>query len=441
MPMTAYVLFGLAFVVLAVLPAVPLPIALVGLVALRTFTDLGAPTSGSVLPSSTLSAAIGGALVLLALLSSRGAPPLPRTVRRIAWAFGILVLIWTIVGLIQFGGDGRMLQESLRLVSVLAALLCMVRVMQSRTSRLSRTWPVVIVVPSALALLLLYAIHSPLADVAGRAAGTFSHSNAAAAFFAAGTLVLGGEYFRRRSPLLLVAGIGSAVALLATQSIGSTFGLIAGALVMALFRPGVRLSVRIFGAVLTLGAAALAVTLSPAGDRVQEFSQYDPSAALATGTSSDSLEWRLINWSDLLAIWQQSPIFGYGVGSTASQVQPLNAPPHSMPIQLLVELGLLGTLFAVILLVYAIRRVLAAGVATYEARLMLGLVVFGVVTGSESNLMDYTSADYLLALAAGSLITVAMPAGTRVAAPVRKWSDEVRLASRPVRRAPRLGTR
>ena len=394
----------LAAILVLLLPGVPITVVLLALVIARTFTDAGATVTGPHALSSVLAGAIGVTILLLALLANRAAPALSRGVRNFVGGAVLLIVVWTLVGLLQFGIDLVMLSESLRLLSVLAAIVCGVRFGQRAGRRLLRIWPVLVVLPSAVVLLLLFAAGTNVGLESGRAAGTFSHSNSAAAFLAAGVLVLISAFFRRRSVVTVVAALVAGGALLATGSIGSVLGVLLGALAMFLARPGTRVATRVVAAVVVVGGAIAVALVTTVGQRIQQFSNYDPNAALASGTSTDSLEWRIINWTDLFHVWTTSPLFGWGIGSTAGRIQPLGEPPHSMFFQVLVEYGAIGFIVVLVMAVWAFRGAARTLRGTPEFGLLAGLVVFLIVTGSESNLIDYTAADYLLAVAVGIAI-------------------------------------
>jgi O-antigen ligase len=399
--MTGEIPAMIALLVAVVLVLVLLPVlggisVITGLVVLRSLTDTGAASTGSVLPSSTLSAVIAGAAIAVALVPSKARYG-PKAAS--LWMFLLgAVLIWTIVGLEIFGADLYMLKESLRLASIMALFFSVLRVGAALSSKQISRLIATVVVPTA-GLLVLGALFSVPAFTqgSGRAAGTFSHANAAGAFMSVAALVSLAFFWFQRSKLALFCGAVSVVSLLLTQSLGGFLGLGLGVLTLLIFN--VRLSwtrkLLVSAAIGAVGFALVAFT--DLGERFAELQGFDASTAIATGTSSDSLEWRIINWQLLLQRWSERPWFGYGLGSTGSQIMPLAAPPHSLPVQLLVETGIVGSGIIALLFLWGTSRLLQkARSGRWEATVGLAILVLIVVNGSESNLLDYTAADYLL---------------------------------------------
>lgn len=71
----------------------------------------------------------------------------------------------------------------------------------------------------------------------------------------------------------------------------------------------------------------------------------------------DSFTWRIVNWSNLLILWQNKPLTGYGLHTT-SIINPwktnekIGYAPHSDYIRYLVETGLLGFISYIVFIIY-----------------------------------------------------------------------------------------
>jgi len=71
----------------------------------------------------------------------------------------------------------------------------------------------------------------------------------------------------------------------------------------------------------------------------------------------DSFTWRIVNWYNLLSIWKERPLLGYGLQAT-SIINPWKTPseeigyaPHNDFIRYLVETGIVGLTFYIIFIV------------------------------------------------------------------------------------------
>jgi O-antigen ligase len=381
---------------LAILPKLGGLGLLTALVTVRSLTDAGAASTGSVLPSSTLSAVIACAAIALALIPNKA-----RYSARSGglWIFLLgAVLVWTLVGLEMFGVDQYMLRESIRLASILALFFSVERVSGELDGKAISRLIASVVLPSAVILIMGTIFSVPaLVQTSGRAAGTFSHANAAGAFMSVAALMSFAVFWFERSKLALLSGVLATSALLSTQSLGAFLGLGLAAVTLLIFTVKLSWARKIVVSV-GLGVAAFClISFTSLGERFAELQGFDISSAISTRTSTDSLEWRLINWQLLLQRWVEHPWFGYGLGSTGSQIMPLGAPPHSLPVQLLVETGLIGSgTLAVIFAWGSVKLLQRAREGRWEATVGLAALVLVVVNGSESNLLGYTAADYLL---------------------------------------------
>lgn len=368
---------------------------LAALVAARSLTDIGASNGGSLLPSSTLSAALSGALVVLCLLPTAQRLS-PRLV--IAITFSILGLAaWTIIAWLHFGTTLGSAREALRLASYIAVLVVAYRAAQDRPERFTAFLATATLVPGVLLIGAYVVGWAPTLNAAGRAVGSFSHANSAAAFFGIAAIACLAEFVRTRRRLIGLATLVAVAALFLTQSLGNIIGVGFAVVVLLLFNSHMRLDRRVFLTGASVLVALLLFNVLGASSRLTELEGLDLERAIQSGASANSFEWRIINWRTLLAMWwEQTPVTGFGLGTSSSQVTPLGAPPHSLPVQIAVETGIAGLALVVCLaiaLLAAIRR------RSREHRLQMATLIalggFALLSGSTSNLIGYTAAGYL----------------------------------------------
>jgi O-antigen ligase len=397
------VLTALAGAILVLLlPLVALRIALPSLVLLRALSDVGASSTGSLLPSSLISAALAGVAVVLAVIPYSARVGTRTQLWMIVLIFGIGFSV--LIGAIHFGIDTSLISEALRLVSLIAVLIVAIKVGSSHPQLVPALVSAAVTVP-ALILIAGFAVRLPaMINGSGRAVGTFSHANSAAAYLSVGAIVMLGIWWFSRSHIAAVSGLCALIGLFLTQSLGGIIGFATAATVIVVISSGLSAARKVTYLIIAAALSLFLFTVSGVAERLDEFDTGGLTTALYSGVSDDSLGWRLVNWSKLLDVWAEQPFFGFGVGTTSSFVQPLGAPPHSLPVQLLVEVGVVGVLVLTLLVFAVVRRLNQYRSKGHWASIVLGLIVFSIVNGSESNLLGYTAAGYLMALAAGSLL-------------------------------------
>ncbi|MGO4473847.1 O-antigen ligase family protein [Arthrobacter sp. M-10] len=275
----------------------------------------------------------------------------------------------------------------------------------SGTPILERKFPIAFAVLPALILVVGYVAKVPmmLSDQV-RAAGTFSHPNAAAAFFCVSGVFCFSAWWPKRTSLPAWGVALSATAIVLTGSLGGIAALIAGILLVVTISSRLKPIQKAILLTTVIVVAVAGYSVVGGSGRFAEFESFDASAALQTGTSSDSLEWRLINWQLLIPYWQSKPWLGQGIGTTYKYIMPLGGPPHSLFVQLLVETGVIGCVIIAVTWfasASAITKKLRGG--SWEATGLLALMSVLVVNGSESNLLGYTAAMYAFAFYGGIL--------------------------------------
>lgn len=395
--------FVCAGLVLLVLPAVPAGAVLFAIVALRALTDFGMTSTGTG-PAAFVAASAGlGVLAMIAAVVPSGTPLRP-AVHAVVGAILFVLALGSWVAIDIAGFSTTTVSEAAAYVSMLALFVLAARFGRGRGNDPLRHLALAVLPAGVLSFAGFVSGQEFALSPGGRLAGTFSHPSPAGAFFAVAALTLIVVAWQLRSPWALVSAAVSLVGLVMTQTLGAVLAFAVGGLVFLLFSAVLRTIQKAAVLIVTALLGTFAFLSSSAAGRLAEFEEMDVAAALATGSSANSLEWRIINWERLLHLWSERPVLGYGLGSTSTYVMPLGGPPHSLPIELLVEFGLVGAaviLAAAVPILMFIARWTARG--RWEGALMLALVAFMLVNGAESNLPDYTAAMYLLAVVFGLL--------------------------------------
>lgn len=375
-------------------PAVSPGAALLVILVARSVSDIGAASGGSLLPSSTIAGLLACAAIVTAVMPGHGS--LPRGARTWIAAYVVVSLVWAVVAIASGVSVTDATMSLVRWISLLA-----VGILAYRSAALGgseRFLYVPVVVASVASILGSITQFAPMIQDGGRIAGTFSHANTAGAFFSVALLVVLDSTLRRprRSAFIMMAL--SAAGLLLTESVSSLIATGIGAFVMIVvstrLSSGRKLLLISGGGVIAL----LAVLASGVTRRFDEFETLDIGAAVQTGVSGNSLEWRFINWHYYLDKLASSPWVGFGLGSN-SEYSPLGAPPHSIFIQTLYDFGLLGSAILLTLTVAAMRLVKRQAPRAFP--IAFGLLSFALVNGFASNLIGYTAAVYLALAAVG----------------------------------------
>lgn len=311
---------------------------------------------------------------------------------RIAIAILIFVGVFTLVGLGVYGVQLSMLNDSLRIFSIVAIGSAAAAAVAKRGGRSITNVIILAALPSAALTFAGWAFQIPglYSDVTGRGFGTLTHPVAAAAFFSiVAVLALYAALHYGIHWHLGSLGIVT-LAVIATSSLGGlatiAFGLVVLLLLLERGTRG-RLAAFVFVA---LGGL---VSLSFFGSTI--FSRLDELGSTATADQSaggeNSLDWRFRNWQALLKFWEQQPVIGWGYGSTSDLIRPLGELPHSGPVQLLVETGVLGLVFAFGIVVAAFVVIVRMWRAGERNPASLRLTVLGtiLVNSLSSNTLGY----------------------------------------------------
>lgn len=235
-----------------------------------------------------------------------------------------------------------------------------------------------------------------------RVAGTMAHPNSAALLYAIClSISVVGALSGRRRRLNFCLSVLFAIAMVVTGSMG---GVIAALTMLATY--GIS-AYQLPKRVRTMTAMVLIVTavsfvLSPVGSsRLGELSGVQ----LSVGSETNSLEWRIGRWTEILTYWRDSPIIGQGFGSSTTGAMLNGYPPHNEYVRILVELGLVGACGAAVFVVLVIRRIRAAARDDSETSRLAGVsmaVTCGMLMNALSeNTFMYSVPAYVLALLLG----------------------------------------
>lgn len=420
---------------------------LILLIIIRTLSELGSGSgSGPLFPLKEVSAGVASAIIIIAFINYEKHFNTSRIkLPGVGITAGALAF-WALVGFSKFGFELDFLFELLRTLALIAIFVLSYQLGTESGSQLPRWLDWLVGIP-AIALILGFVLGwEPTLSAGGRATGPFVHPNSAAAFFAVGTIgcMWGYMQSRRRSSFFVMSL--AFVALLLTKSLGGIVGISVGALVLLALNVRLAASRRIILIAVSSASGFFLAQITGALGRLTEFQNFRYRGNIIGGT--DSLNWRLVNWLQLVELWaDDSPLFGFGWGSTRLEVLPLGSLPHSIYIQLLVETGIVGLLFVSAIFLSFIRSVFRRFKRYPQTAAALAAIGSTVLAhGLVANWLSYVPAQYLALFTLGVMLGYTRPlhteAGRVVAHPSRTVnSHDLRGAGRRSRagRARMLG--
>ncbi len=411
----------LCLLLVAVAPDLPLIPVLSMLLLIRVLTDDLAASNSRHSSSVSLSAAIAGLYILVAiglLLHRRRAvgPAILATL----W-----LCIWTGIAVKTSGASTVAIREGVREASIIALLII---VFNSRgTLNVSLIARIVQLAGIAAAVVAIYQLATHGGQLVGgemRANGTFAQPNSAAVFFAVTTMASVWRFIdngHRRADAIFV--VLYAVATISTFSLGGLICLLVMLITFGLLRPG---SLRLkLGSCAVAGLIIVTFLATPLGaERIAS----ESSTGLSGSGSHTSLGWRFYKWGTLIPKWEDSPLFGQGLGTTITSEGNENnrsagVVPHSEPLRYLVETGIFGLASLITAIIFLLRRLArqrrvpgACNSATLGIAIVLGLLVNSIA----ANTLLYTPAAYAAALiVAAILISPARRLDARRASPLQ----------------------
>jgi O-antigen ligase len=269
------------------------------------------------------------------------------------------------------------LREWVRLFSWLMVYLLVMQLKDRITpEKFVATLSWALAIPAAIALMQIFvpALLPPILSSGGnglnelfaegesRIRGTLGHPNTFATFL---LLFIGLTWWRlgrakKRLPLLLLLGL-LAFLYVATKALFSLVML--AVFVLVLVAPRISTIKLIGGILLLLLVMGLFVSTEFGQQRLGSLANtpllnpdMDVSRAiLLSQGDNNSFNWRLAQWTYLLQAWEQSPVFGYGLG-TSMYLTSLKAYAHNDYIRALAEGGVIGLVVFVVFLGAQITR-------------------------------------------------------------------------------------
>lgn len=398
----ALVAFGLVAVISV--PCVRLDVAVCTCVLARAFCEIGHAAGVGLLPSGAI--IIGLSVYLWVLYAFH----VPRFWLQPSTPSVVFLIFLIVSGVTYFSSFGLSLDSSVYLLSLSSLLplgaLCSIAFRSLRYPRCTSSQ-----VPDFLGSMVVAATAPALFLIVGylcfprqtiglnmRAAGSFVHANAAGSFCAISLVFSVWLFWQYRKPSFAALAVVCLIAVLLTESLNSAASGLLGVVVLGLLLGRSAMERLIF----LFACSSIAIGLylfTSVGDRVREILGSDVTRAISSGVSENSFEWRLLNWSALIAKWESRPIFGFGGGSTLGPVQPYGGPAHSVYVQLLVEGGVVGVVLVAVLVVLLSASLVGRWRSDPLARpfLACAAAVFGCVAVNSlaANLLSSGAALYL----------------------------------------------
>jgi O-antigen ligase len=176
------------------------------------------------------------------------------------------------------------------------------------------------------------------------------------------------------------------------------------------------------------GLTLLAFFATPLGSQ-RVANESSTSLAAAERGEGSSLSWRLHKWKTLIPEWEESPLFGQGLGvTTTTDASPTNPfagyPPLNEYVRYLVETGIIGlsgllcALSLLILRLFRMRREPDAPKASYQNAPSLAIAIIAgcLVNSLADNTFLNTPTSYAAALMIPAVLSAAAlkPRRTRV---------------------------
>lgn len=231
-----------------------------------------------------------------------------------------------------------------------------------------------------------------------RVIGTFVHPNPYASYLISVILMSAVVAMRSHGRLRRAAMV---VVVAALPLVGFTYTRIAWiALIAGILYLGAKLDYRLVLGIVAMGILAVAASPSILA-RITDVT--DPTE-IYNGAPSNSMEWRLQYWQELLPLNGDSPLTGIGLEVT-QRVTDAELQPHNTFIQVYVEMGLLGAsavIAVVVTFVAYLRRRLASARTPSERYVAIGSIAVALAVifqAPSENLLTFTIGYWYMALA------------------------------------------
>jgi O-antigen ligase len=318
-------------------------------------------------------------------------------------ALSLTLAFWYFIGILNFSVDPTLSRELVRSLSILGLALIAVNVpSEAARRRLLSCVLLAAVLPAIIAWTQI-----ARQGVHVRVSSTLAHKNEAAAVFAVALAITLWRWLETRDfRLYLPLAILFAVALLGTQSLGGIAQMFVTLLVYPLLTQNLRTRsvIAVFVGLIFIVVFALSPFGNKRLDQLKTTASYSV-ASRGQAYTTNSLDWRFYNWSREISAWHQKPYLGYGLGSTASLVNPGGNIPHSDILRLLVETGVIGfLLYGTAVLILWRRLYERARAPTRDASyaaLALAILAGLLVHALDNNVSTQTATMYSVAIVIG----------------------------------------
>ncbi|WP_191089396.1 O-antigen ligase family protein [Microbacterium radiodurans] len=272
----------------------------------------------------------------------------------------LVVFAWFLVAVGDAGFSQPLLSAALRfsaLIGMAALAFTSVRALGGPRFATNLLW---VSFPFVLALALGTVSRSPLlfSPGTGRAFGTFNHTNSAASFVAVFVLLCLYLLFRQRRLRYAFALVVGLFAVVGTLSLGGLSALAAGLVVM-LVASNLSIGAKLGSLIAALMVGGIVIAGGALDSRLEQLETTVSFDDASSATSTNSLDWRFYNWRRFLALWEERPLFGWGLGRGDYDLQPIGKQPHNEYVRALLETGIVGTTIIALALAMVLVSLLA----------------------------------------------------------------------------------
>lgn len=368
---------------------------ILGLLVIRALVD-GASVGTGLVGVAILPALTGALLAIVGIAL---------TSKKLVGAYSAVIISSALLASTWYASTrwtGAVWEEGIRSVTVVFVFLGAMNLKNAiSTDRLLTFFQLVSIIPAIYAVIQFATNTGMKVGTDIRASGTIAHPNSAALLFGMALLATIVKLSQANSKALNGAAIilfGCGV--VSTASIGGLVSTLSMVAAYALTVPGVPARLRLF----LVGAPAMLawgfLTSSVGGERIAQLEGHS-----ASGSSANSLEWRLSAWSRVLEVWSIEPFFGQGYGATTSRLVGVENIPHNEYVRLLTEIGLVGIAVVAIgvsLILVRMWRLRAVPGYGYLGAFTISIVVGLLVNSMGANTLLYSVPTYLAMLALGT---------------------------------------
>jgi O-antigen ligase len=301
---------------------------------------------------------------------------------------GAFVVLWQLVAFFEFGFRDSLVNEVIRVLSILAVFAIAAAVAGSIMDLPGFT--LLLFIPAVVFGFISLFLRLPHTIVNERFTFSFSHPNSAGVYLGVAFLVALSLSISTRRVSARIVALGSLILLATTASLTSLLATGVASVLLVAVSPYLSFVRKLQIDLVGILCAFAVVQFLDVSNRFEEFTSKD-----VVG-DPDSFQWRLENWRLLVDEWKSSKLLGFGSGTTNSLIAPLGGPPHNIYVQVLVEYGLIGiVLFIAGYLVFIRRAFIMSRRGTgHLSGVSFALLSYLAICGVAGNTLGYTAAMY-----------------------------------------------